>query len=227
MVGIDLGTTNSCVSVMEGKTPKVIENSEGARTTPSVVAFTKDGKRLVGVSAERQAITNSKNTFYATKRLIGRRFDDGEVQREAKITPFDIVRASNGDAWVKAEFDGKMYSPSQIGAFVLTKMKEAAEAYLNQPVKNAVVTVPAYFNDSQRQATKDAGQIAGLNVLRVINEPTAAALAYGLEKSEDKIIAVYDLGGGTFDISILEIQKGVFEVGIGSCLHLLLFECTK
>ena len=192
VIGIDLGTTNSCVAVMEGKTPKVLENSEGVRTTPSVVAFTKDGERLVGQPAKRQSVTNPENTFYATKRLIGR------------------VKASNGDAWVEAK--GKMYSPSQIGAFVLTKMKETAESYLGSSVKNAVVTVPAYFNDSQRQATKDAGQISGLNVLRVINEPTAAALAYGLENQKDKIIAVYDLGGGTFDISILEIQNGVFEV---------------
>lgn len=211
MIGIDLGTTNSCVAVMEGKQAKVIENSEGARTTPSHVAFTKDGERLVGMPAKRQAVTNSANTFYATKRLIGRRFDDPEIKKDIKNFSYKITRASNGDAWVQGS-DGKVYSPSQIGAFVLMKMKETAEAYLNTPVKNAVVTVPAYFNDSQRQATKDAGQIAGLNVLRVINEPTAAALAYGMDKAEDKIIAVYDLGGGTFDVSILEIQKGVFEV---------------
>merc|ERR1712142_111960 len=204
------GTTNSCVSVMEGSAPKVIENSEGARTTPSVIAFTNDGERLVGAPARRQAVTNPTNTLYASKRYIGRRFDDKEVQKDIKSVPFKIVRASNGDAWFEAQ--GKVYSPSQLGAFTLTKMKETAESYLNQPVKNAVVTVPAYFNDSQRQATKDAGQIAGLNVLRVINEPTAAALAYGMEKSEDKVIAVYDLGGGTFDVSVLEIQKGVFEV---------------
>jgi molecular chaperone DnaK len=210
VIGIDLGTTNSCVAVMEGKQAKVIENAEGVRTTPSVVAFTKNGERLVGAPARRQAVTNSQNTLYATKRLIGRRFDDSEVQKDLKVVPFKIVKASNGDAWVEAQ--GKVYSPSQIGAFVLTKMKETAESYLGSSVKNAVVTVPAYFNDSQRQATKDAGQISGLNVLRVINEPTAAALAYGLDKSSDKIIAVYDLGGGTFDISILEIQKGVFEV---------------
>ena len=210
VIGIDLGTTNSCVAVMEGKTPKVIENAEGSRTTPSVVAFTKDGERLVGMPAKRQAVTNAANTFYATKRLIGRRFDDAEVQKDMKIVSYKIVKASNGDAWVEAH--GKMYSPSQVGAFILMKMKETAEGYLNQPVKNAVITVPAYFNDSQRQATKDAGQIAGLNVLRVINEPTAAAIAYGMDKSEDKLVAVYDLGGGTFDISILEIQKGVFEV---------------
>nr|QWV59539.1 heat shock protein 70-5 [Lasioderma serricorne] len=211
VIGIDLGTTNSCVAVMEGKQAKVIENSEGSRTTPSVVAFTKDGERLVGMPAKRQAVTNSQNTFYATKRLIGRRFDDPEVKKDMNNVSYKIVKASNGDAWVQGS-DKKMYSPSQIGAFILVKMKETAEAYLNTKVKNAVVTVPAYFNDSQRQATKDAGQISGLNVLRVINEPTAAALAYGMDKTEDKIIAVYDLGGGTFDISILEIQKGVFEV---------------
>jgi len=211
VVGIDLGTTNSCVSVMEGKQAKVLENAEGSRTTPSAVAFTGEGERLAGTPARRQAVTNPGNTFYATKRLIGRRFDDPEIQSEAKISPFKIIKASNGDAWVEGT-DGKRYSPSQIGAFILMKMKETAENYLNQPVKNAVVTVPAYFNDSQRQATKDAGQISGLNVLRVINEPTAAALAYGLDKTDDKVIAVYDLGGGTFDISLLEIQKGVFEV---------------
>lgn len=210
VIGIDLGTTNSCVSVMEGSSPRVIENAEGARTTPSVVAFTSDGERLVGAPARRQAVTNSENTLYATKRYIGRRYDDKEVQKDIKNVPFKIVRSSNGDAWFEAQ--GKMYSPSQAGAFVLMKMKETAESYLGTSVKNAVVTVPAYFNDSQRQATKDAGKIAGLNVLRVINEPTAAALAFGMEKSEDKIIAVYDLGGGTFDISVLEIQKGVFEV---------------
>lgn len=211
VIGIDLGTTNSCVAVMEGKQAKVIENSEGSRTTPSVVAFTKDGERLVGTPAKRQVVTNPENTFYATKRLIGRRFEDKEVKKDMSNVSYKIVRSSNGDAWVQST-DGKMYSPSQVGAFVLIKMKETAEGYLNTPVKNAVVTVPAYFNDSQRQATKDAGQIAGLNVLRVINEPTAAALAYGMDKVEDKVIAVYDLGGGTFDISILEIQKGVFEV---------------
>lgn len=211
IIGIDLGTTYSCVAVMEGKNPRVIENSEGSRTTPSVVAFGKDGQVQVGVLAKRQAITNFKNTFYATKRLIGRKFEDPEVQKEKKLVSFEIARATNGDAWVKTA-EGKLYSPSQIGAFVLTKMKETAEAYLGHKVKNAVITVPAYFNDSQRQATKDAGQIAGLNVVRVINEPTAGALAYGLERGENKIIAVYDLGGGTFDISILEIQQGVFEV---------------
>jgi len=211
VIGVDLGTTNSCVAVMEGKAAKVIENAEGARTTPSVCAFTADGERLIGMPAKRQAVTNSANTFYATKRLIGRRFDDAEVQKDMKMVSYKIVKASNGDAWVSST-DGKVYSPSQIGAFTLMKMKETAEGYLGTAVKNAVVTVPAYFNDSQRQATKDAGQIAGLNVLRVINEPTAAALAYGMDKTEDKVIAVFDLGGGTFDISVLEIQKGVFEV---------------
>ncbi|CAG0920952.1 unnamed protein product [Notodromas monacha] len=210
VIGIDLGTTNSCVAVMEGKTARVIENAEGSRTTPSVVAFTGDGERLVGMPARRQAVTNAANTLSATKRLIGRRFDDSEVKKDMSMCAYKIVRASNGDAWLEAQ--GKMYSPSQVGAFVLMKMKETAESYLGTSVKNAVVTVPAYFNDSQRQATKDAGQISGLNVLRVINEPTAAALAYGMDKSEDKVVAVYDLGGGTFDISILEIQKGVFEV---------------
>jgi len=211
VIGVDLGTTNSCVAVMEGKAAKVIENAEGARTTPSVVAFGSDGERLVGMPAKRQAVTNSENTFYATKRLIGRRFDDKDIQKEMKLLSYKIVKSSNGDAWVSSS-DGKVYSPSQMGAFVLTKMKETAEGYLGTAAKNAVVTVPAYFNDSQRQATKDAGQIAGLNVLRVINEPTAAALAYGMDKADDKVIAVFDLGGGTFDISILEIQKGVFEV---------------
>jgi len=196
---------------MEGQTAKIIENSEGARTTPSVVAFAQDGERLVGVSAKRQAVVNPENTLFATKRLIGRKFTDIEVQRDIKEVPYKIVQHTNGDAWVSAR--GQNYSPSQIGGFVLQKMKETAEAYLStKSIQNAVVTVPAYFNDSQRQATKDAGQIAGLNVLRVVNEPTAAALAYGLEKDQDKVIAVYDLGGGTFDISILEIQKGVFEV---------------
>ncbi|KAK6517147.1 70-kilodalton heat shock protein [Arthrobotrys conoides] len=210
VVGIDLGTTNSAVCIMEGKIPKIIENSEGSRTTPSVVGFTSDGERLVGISAKRQSIVNSDATVFATKRLIGRKFTDAEVQKDIKEVPFKIVQHTNGDAWVEAR--GEKYSPSQIGGFVLGKMKETAEGYLSKPVKNAVVTVPAYFNDSQRQATKDAGQIAGLNVLRVVNEPTAAALAYGLDKDADKIIAVYDLGGGTFDVSILEIQKGVFEV---------------
>ncbi|KAI1432798.1 hsp70-like protein [Xylaria sp. CBS 124048] len=210
VIGIDLGTTNSAVAVMEGKTPRIIENSEGARTTPSVVAFAQDGERLVGVAAKRQAVVNPENTLFATKRLIGRKFTDAEVQRDLKEVPYKIVQHSNGDAWVEAR--GQKYSPSQIGGFVLNKMKETAEAYLSKPVKNAVVTVPAYFNDSQRQATKDAGQIAGLNVLRVVNEPTAAALAYGLDKEGDRVVAVYDLGGGTFDISVLEIQHGVFEV---------------
>ncbi|KAH7031099.1 hsp70-like protein [Microdochium trichocladiopsis] len=210
VIGIDLGTTNSAVAIMEGKTPKIIENSEGARTTPSVVAFAQDGERLVGVAAKRQAVVNPENTLFATKRLIGRKFTDPEVQRDIKEVPYKIVQHTNGDAWVEAR--GQKYSPSQVGGFVLNKMKETAEAYLSKPVKNAVVTVPAYFNDSQRQATKDAGQISGLNVLRVVNEPTAAALAYGLEKEADRVVAVYDLGGGTFDISILEIQQGVFEV---------------
>src|SRR5947207_11896198 len=195
---------------MDGNNPKIIENAEGSRTTPSVVAFTPEGERLVGIAAKRQAIVNSEGTVFATKRLIGRKFTDPEVQRDIKEVPYKIVSHTNGDAWVEAM--GQKYSPSQIGGFVLGKMKETAEAYLGKQIKNAVVTVPAYFNDSQRQATKDAGQIASLNVLRVINEPTAAALAYGLEKQSDRIIAVYDLGGGTFDISILEIQKGVFEV---------------
>ncbi|KAK3306963.1 heat shock protein 70 family [Chaetomium strumarium] len=210
VIGIDLGTTNSAVAIMEGKTPRIIENLEGARTTPSVVAFAEDGERLVGVAAKRQAVVNPENTLFATKRLIGRKFTDPEVQRDIKEVPYKIVQHTNGDAWVEAR--GQKYSPSQIGGFVLQKMKETAEAYLSKPVKNAVVTVPAYFNDSQRQATKDAGQIAGLNVLRVVNEPTAAALAYGLEKEQDRVVAVYDLGGGTFDISVLEIQNGVFEV---------------
>ncbi|KAI0218950.1 hypothetical protein L0F63_003073 [Massospora cicadina] len=210
VIGIDLGTTNSCVSVMEGKTPRVIENSEGGRTTPSVVAFTKENELLVGLPAKRQAVVNPENTFFATKRLIGRKFSDSEVKNDVNAVPFKIVEHTNGDAWVEAR--GKKYSPSQIGGFVVGKMKETAEAYLGRPVKNAVITVPAYFNDSQRQATKDAGSIAGLDVLRVINEPTAAALAFGVDKEGDKTIAVYDLGGGTFDVSILEIQKGVFEV---------------
>jgi len=209
VIGIDLGTTNSCVAVMEGKTPKVIENAEGARTTPSVVAFTDKGERLVGLPAKRQAVTNPSNTVYATKRLIGRPFEDPQTQKEMKMVPYKIVKADNGDAWVEA--GGQRYSPSQMGAFVLTKMKETAEAYLGHSISKAVVTVPAYFNDSQRQATKDAGRIAGLDVLRIINEPTAAALAYGSDKKEGTI-CVYDLGGGTFDVSILEIMGGVFEV---------------
>ena len=210
VIGIDLGTTNSCVAVMEGKTPKVIENAEGMRTTPSIVAFTDDGERLVGQPAKRQAVTNPERTIFAVKRLIGRRYDDPMVEKDKKLVPYKIVRASNGDAWVEA--DGKTYSPSQISAFILQKMKETAEAYLGQKVEQAVITVPAYFNDAQRQATKDAGKIAGLEVLRIINEPTAAALAYGLDKQKTGTIAVYDLGGGTFDISILEIGDGVFEV---------------
>ena len=210
VIGIDLGTTNSCVAVMEGGKPKVIENSEGARTTPSVVAFTKDGERLIGQPAKRQAVTNPDNTIFAVKRLIGRRFDDPITKKDTELVPYKIVKGPNGDAWVNA--GGKDYSPSQISAFILQKMKETAEAYLGETVTQAVITVPAYFNDAQRQATKDAGQIAGLEVLRIINEPTAAALAYGLEKDEGKTIAVYDLGGGTFDISILEIGDGVFEV---------------
>ncbi len=210
VIGIDLGTTNSAVALMEGKVPKIIENAEGARTTPSVVAFTKEGERLVGIPAKRQAVVNPENTLFATKRLIGRRFEDVEVQRDIKQVPYKIVKHSNGDAWLEAR--GQSYSPAQIGGFVLNKMKETAEAYLGKSIKNAVVTVPAYFNDSQRQATKDAGQIVGLNVLRVVNEPTAAALAYGLEKAETKVVAVFDLGGGTFDISILDIDNGVFEV---------------
>ena len=210
VIGIDLGTTNSCVAVMEGKTPKVIENAEGMRTTPSIVAFTDDGERLVGQPAKRQAVTNPEKTIFAVKRLIGRRYDDPMVEKDKKLVPYKISKASNGDAWVEA--DGKTFSPSQISAFILQKMKETAEAYLGQKVEQAVITVPAYFNDAQRQATKDAGKIAGLEVLRIINEPTAAALAYGLDKQKTGTIAVYDLGGGTFDISILEIGDGVFEV---------------
>lgn len=241
VIGIDLGTTNSCVSVMEGKVslllgifalhdlvyhigfvaklcnyikssqnPKVIENAEGARTTPSVVAFTQKGERLVGTPAKRQAVTNPQNTFFGTKRMIGRRFDDPQTQKEMKMVPYKIVKAPNGDAWVQTT-DGKQYSPSQVGAFVLTKMKETAESYLGKSISKAVITVPAYFNDAQRQATKDAGRIAGLDVERIINEPTAAALSYGMNNKEG-LIAVFDLGGGTFDISILEISNGVFEV---------------
>ncbi|HEX9752260.1 MAG TPA: molecular chaperone DnaK, partial [Methyloceanibacter sp.] len=210
VIGIDLGTTNSCVAVMEGKTPKVIENAEGMRTTPSMVAFTDDGEVIVGLPAKRQAVTNPENTFFAIKRLIGRRWDDPMVEKDKKLVPYKLVKAGNGDAWVESH--GKQYSPSQISAFILQKMKETAEAHLGQKVEQAVITVPAYFNDAQRQATKDAGKIAGLEVLRIINEPTAAALAYGLDKKEGKTIAVYDLGGGTFDISILEIGDGVFEV---------------
>jgi molecular chaperone DnaK len=210
VIGIDLGTTNSCVAVMDGSTPKVIENSEGSRTTPSIVAFTDDGERLVGQPAKRQAVTNPERTFFAIKRLIGRPFNDPMTQKDMGLVPYKIVKNGNGDAWVEA--DGKTYSPSQISAFTLMKMKETAEAHLGQTVTQAVITVPAYFNDAQRQATKDAGKIAGLEVLRIINEPTAAALAYGLDKKGSGTIAVYDLGGGTFDISILEIGDGVFEV---------------
>jgi len=210
VIGIDLGTTNSCVAVMDGGKPRVIENSEGARTTPSVVAFTKDGERLIGQPAKRQAVTNPESTIFAVKRLIGRRFDDPMTKKDMELVPYEIVKGPNGDAWVKA--GGEEYSPSQISAYTLQKMKETAEAYLGETVTQAVITTPAYFNDAQRQATKDAGKIAGLEVLRIINEPTAAALAYGLDKSEGKTIAVYDLGGGTFDISILEIGDGVFEV---------------
>src|ERR1700726_701451 len=210
VIGIDLGTTNSCVAVMDGKTSKVIENAEGMRTTPSIVAFSDDGERLVGQPAKRQAVTNPTNTIFAVKRLIGRRYDDPMVEKDKGLVPYKIVKASNGDAWVEA--DGKTYSPSQISAFILQKMKETAEANLGEKENQAVITVPAYFNDAQRQATKDAGKIAGLDVLRIINEPTAAALAYGLEKKGSGTIAVYDLGGGTFDISILDIAEGVFEV---------------
>ncbi len=211
VIGIDLGTTNSCVAVMDGGKPKVLENSEGANTTPSIVAFTADDERLVGLPAKRQAVTNPTNTFFAIKRLIGRRFDDPDVTKDLKLVPYKIVKGTNGDAWVESH--GKQYSPQQISAFILQKMKETAEAKLGEKVTQAVITVPAYFNDAQRQATKDAGKIAGLEVLRIINEPTAAALAYGLDKKKEaKTIAVYDLGGGTFDVSILEIGDGVFEV---------------
>ena len=210
VIGIDLGTTNSCVAIMDGSKPKVIENAEGARTTPSMVAFTDKGERLVGQAAKRQAVTNPENTLSAIKRLIGRKFADKTTQKDIKMVPYNIIKAKNDDAWIKAQ--GKQYSPSQISAFILQKMKETAEGYLGETVDQAVITVPAYFNDAQRQATKDAGKIAGLEVLRIINEPTAAALAYGLEKGEGHTIAVYDLGGGTFDVSILEIGDGVFEV---------------
>lgn len=210
IIGIDLGTTNSCVAIMDGKTPKVIENAEGVRTTPSVVAFLEDGERLVGQPAKRQAVTNPANTLFAIKRLIGRNYSDPLVEKDKGMVPYDIVKGPTGDAWVKAQ--GKDYSPQQVSAFILQKMKEAAEQHLGEKVDKAVITVPAYFNDAQRQATKDAGKIAGLEVLRIINEPTAAALAYGLEKNEGKKIVVYDLGGGTFDVSVLEIGDGVFEV---------------
>jgi molecular chaperone DnaK len=211
IIGIDLGTTNSCVAIMEGKTARVIENVEGVRTTPSVVAFTNDGQRLVGAAARRQAVTNPVNTMTAVKRLIGRSFNDPIVKDIQKLVPYKLVKSdTNDDCWVESH--GTKYSPSQIGSMVLTKMKETAESFLGRPVSKAVITVPAYFNDSQRQATKDAGKIAGLEVMRIINEPTAAALAYGLDKADGKVIAVFDLGGGTFDISILEINGGVFEV---------------
>ena len=210
VIGIDLGTTNSAVAVMEGKTPKILENSEGGRTTPSIVAFTKDGERLVGIPAKRQAVVNPENTLFATKRLIGRRYEDKEVQRDINQVPYKIIKHGNGDAWLEAR--GEQYSPQQIGVFILNKMKETAEAALGKKINSAVVTCPAYFNDAQRQATKDAGKIVGLNVLRVVNEPTAAALAYGLEKKDGEVVAVFDLGGGTFDISILDIGAGVFEV---------------
>ena len=210
IIGIDLGTTNSCVSIMEGSQPKVLENAEGARTTPSVVAFTDDGEKLVGQPAKRQAVTNPENTIFAVKRLIGRNFEDPTVKKDIAAAPFKIVNSEKGDAWIEAK--GEKYSPSQISAFILIKMKETAEKYLGQEVTKAVITVPAYFNDAQRQATKDAGKIAGLEVLRIINEPTAASLAYGLDKKQNKKIAVYDLGGGTFDVSILELGDGVFEV---------------
>src|SRR6201991_1258545 len=210
VIGIDLGTTNSCVAVMDGKDAKVIENAEGARTTPSMVAFTDSGERLVGQAAKRQAVTNPENTLFAIKRLIGRRFDDPLTKKDMGLVPYKIIAGDNGDAWVQCH--GKNYSPSQVSAFILQKMKETAENYLGEKVTEAVITVPAYFNDSQRQATKDAGKIAGLEVLRIINEPTAAALAYGLEQKKKGTIAVYDLGGGTFDISVLDIGDGVFEV---------------
>ena len=210
VIGIDLGTTNSCVAIMDGSAARVVENAEGARTTPSMVAFSADGERLVGQSAKRQAVTNPENTLFAVKRLIGRRFSDPTVKKDMEMVPFKIVEGGNGDAWVEA--NGEKYSPSQISAFILQKMKETAESYLGEPVSKAVITVPAYFNDQQRQATKDAGKIAGLEVLRIINEPTAAALAYGLDRQDGKTIVVYDLGGGTFDVSILEIGDGVFEV---------------
>src|SRR2546427_7561096 len=210
VIGIDLGTTNSCVAIMEGGKPRVIENSEGDRTTPSIVAFTKDSEVVVGQPAKRQAVTNPHNTLFAIKRLIGRKFEDEVVRRDITMVPYKITRADNGDAWV--EVQGKKMAPPEISARVLMKMKKTAEDYLGEPVSEAVITVPAYFNDSQRQATKDAGRIAGLEVKRIINEPTAAALAYGLDKKKDEKIAVYDLGGGTFDISILELGDGVFEV---------------
>src|ERR1700757_431955 len=211
VIGIDLGTTNSCVAVMEGSAPKVIENAEGARPTPSIVAFAPDGERLVGQPAKRQGVTNPEHTFFAIKRLIGRRFEDPMTQKDMGMVPYKIIKADNGDAWVQGR-DGKRFAPSEISAFILQKMKETAEAYLGEKIAQAVITVPAYFNDAQRQATKDAGKIAGLEVLRIVNEPTAAALAYGLDKKKDETIAVFDFGGGTIDISILEVGDGVFEV---------------
>jgi molecular chaperone DnaK len=211
IIGIDLGTTNSCVAIMDGAQPKVLENAEGVRTTPSIVAFTESGEKLVGLPAKRQAVTNPENTFFSVKRLIGKSFDDSNLKKEIQGLPYKVIKSDNGtDAWVQSR--DKKYSPSQISAFILMKMKESAEKYLGSEVKQAVITVPAYFNDAQRQATKDAGKIAGLEVLRIINEPTAAALAYGLDKKKAKTIAVYDLGGGTFDISVLELGDGVFEV---------------
>merc|ERR1711959_159826 len=210
VIGIDLGTTNSCVAVMEGTQAKVLENAEGARTTPSVVAFGENNEKLVGQSAKRQAVTNPENTLFAVKRLIGRNFEDETVKKDVSKAPYKIIKADNNDAWLESR--GKKYSPSQISAFILQKMKETAEKYLGQEVKQAVITVPAYFNDSQRQATKDAGKIAGLEVLRIINEPTAASLAYGLDKKQNETILVFDLGGGTFDVSILEVGDGIFEV---------------
>ncbi len=210
VIGIDLGTTNSCVAIMDGSSGKVIENLEGARTTPSMVAFLENDERLVGQSAKRQAVTNHENTIFAVKRLIGRKYNDQMTQKDKDLVPYNIIESSSGDAWIRAR--GKDYSPSQVSAFILMKMKEIAEAHLGEKVTQAVITVPAYFNDSQRQATKDAGRIAGLEVLRIINEPTAAALAYGMDKKTSGSIVVYDLGGGTFDVSILEIGDGVFEV---------------
>ena len=210
IIGIDLGTTNSCVAIMEGTQAKVLENAEGARTTPSVVAFTDENEKLIGQPAKRQAVTNPENTIFAVKRLIGRNFDDPTVKKDVEAAPFKIINSEKGDAWIEAK--GEKYSPSQISAFILQKMKETAEKYLGQAVTKAVITVPAYFNDAQRQATKDAGKIAGLEVLRIINEPTAASLAYGLDKKANKKIAVYDLGGGTFDISILRMRMGIFQV---------------
>ena len=210
VIGIDLGTTNCCISIMDGKDPKVIENAEGSRTTPSIVSFGSEDERLVGQPAKRQGVTNPENTFFAIKRLIGRSFEDPMVKKDADMVPFNIIKSESGDAWV--ESNSNKYSPSQISAFILQKLKEDAERYLGEKVEKAVITVPAYFNDAQRQATKDAGKIAGLEVERIVNEPTAAALAYGLDKKDGKTIAVYDLGGGTFDISVLEIGDGVFEV---------------